>query len=75
MELAEACGLEGHTLCLCSVEEGCLEPTFQIPPSVVELIFPLTAEQKVALISKIMKLTCGDLWVYNFAIYVPAPAA
>lgn len=74
VELAEACGLEGHTLHLCSVEEGCLQLTFQIPPSVVDLLFPLTAEQKVALKGLgIMKLTCGDSWVHDFTTSHPQP--
>ena len=61
VELAEACGLEPHTLRLCSVEEGCLQLTFQIPPCVVDFVCPLTADQQLALKGLgVLKLVCGD---------------
>ena len=67
VEVAEACGLEGHTLRLCTVEEGCLQLTFQIPPCVIDSVFPLTHEQKVALKGLgVLKLTCRPSWEYNF---------
>ena len=66
VEVAEACGLEGHTLRLCTVEEGCLQLTFQIPPCVVDSVFPLTHEQKVALKGLgVLKLTCERSWEYQ----------
>lgn len=60
VEVAEACGLEPHTFRLCSVEMGCLQLTFQVPPCVVNHIFPLTAEQTRALKRLgFLNLTCG----------------
>ena len=44
--LATILHLEGHTLRLCSVEEGCLQLVFQIPSFVKDEIFPLSNEQK-----------------------------
>ena len=64
VELAEALGLEGHTLQLCSVEMGCLELTLQVPPCVVESLLPLTSEQKLTLknlgVSKLTCIGCGS---------------
>ena len=61
VKLAEACGLEGHTLRLCSVEMGCLQLTFQIPPFVADSLFPLTDELKIALRDLgILNLTCSE---------------
>ena len=61
VELAEACDLRAHTLHLHSVERGCLELTFQIPPSVVDGLFPLPAEKSQALkLLGVMRLRCGD---------------
>lgn len=63
VKLAEACGLEGHTLRLCSVEMGCLEFTFQVPPCVVGSLLPFTAEQKQRLkdlgVLKLTQSRCG----------------
>ena len=63
VKLAEACGLEGHTLRLCSVEMGCLELTFQVPPCVVDSLLPFTAEQKQRLkdlgVLKLTRSGCG----------------
>ena len=44
--LATTLHLEGHTLHLCCVEEGCLQLTFQISSFVKDEIFPLSYEQK-----------------------------
>ena len=38
-----------YTLCLCSVEKGCLELRCQIPRFVEVAIFPLSQDQKEAL--------------------------
>ena len=46
VELATKFNLKPHTLHLCSVEEGCLQLTFQIPTFVKNEIFPLSEEQK-----------------------------
>ena len=44
--LATRLHLEGHTLRLCSVEEGCLQLVFQIPNFVKDEIFPLSHEEE-----------------------------
>ena len=58
-KLAEALGLEGHTLLLRSVEKGCLQLTFQIPQFVMSTIFPLSSEEERRLkMLGVLKVTC-----------------
>ena len=53
-----------HVLRISSIKEGCIQLTFFIPSFVQEAIFPLSAEQKVALKELgIIQLSCGD---YHF---------
>ena len=50
-----------YTLRLCTVEEGCLQLTFQMPHFVKEVIFPLADSQKAALqVEGVTRLTCED---------------
>ena len=44
--LAKELNVEGHTLRLCSVEDGCLQLTFQIPTFVKKDLFPLSKLQR-----------------------------
>lgn len=61
VKLAEACSLEPYTLHLCSVDKGCVQLIFQIPPCVVNLVFPLTTEQQLTLKKLgVIRLECGD---------------
>ena len=46
--VAKTFGISRHTLRLCSVDEGCVQLTYQIPQSVVDRIFPLSPEQEEA---------------------------
>lgn len=67
VDLAKALGLEPHTLHLCSVEKGCVQLTFQIPPCVVDLVSPLSTEQQFALKKLgVLTLNCGD-YVFDFS--------
>ena len=60
-QVARALSLEGHTLRICSVEEGCLQLTCQMPSFIREMIFPLTRQQKEKLQSlRVLKITCDD---------------
>ena len=48
-------------LCLCRVEKGCIQLTFQVPSFVQQKIFPLSREQERALKTRsTIKLTCGE---------------
>ena len=50
-----------YTLRLCTVEEGCLQLTFQMPHFVKGVIFPLIDSQKAALkVEGVARLTCED---------------
>ena len=50
-----------HTLQLLSVEEGCLQLTFQIPSFVQHLIFPLSEDQQKSLkVEGVLMLMCSD---------------
>ena len=50
-----------YTLRLCTVEEGCLQLTFQMPHFVKGVIFPLIDSQKAALkVEGVTRLTCED---------------
>ena len=57
---------------LLSVEEGCLQLTFQIPSFVQHLIFPLSEDQEKSLkVEGVLMLMCGD---YMFSTEVtPLP--
>ena len=69
VKLAEAFDLEPHTLRLCSVEDGCIQLTFQIPHFVVDSIFPITAEQEEVLRGLgVTTLMCGESWLYNLEV-------
>ena len=58
-QLATALHLEGHTLHLCSVENGCFQLVFQIPDFVKAATFPLSSEQKKLLIKlNIKRVEC-----------------
>ena len=51
-------------LCLCRVEKGCFQFTFQVPSFVQQKIFPLSSEQERALGDMgVIKLTCGEIIV------------
>ena len=57
--VAKNLGLSRHTLRVCSVDEGCIQLTYQIPQIVVDKIFPLTPKQEEALRSLgLSSLTC-----------------
>ena len=57
-----------HTVQLVSVEDGCLQLTFQIPAFVQHLIFPLSASQETSLqMEGVLALICGD---YKFLAQV-----
>ena len=67
-----------YTLRLCTVEEGCLQFTFQMPHFVKEVIFPLNDSQKAALkVEGVARLTCEDyqcfLEVRMYISIVPFP--
>ena len=48
-------------LCLCRVEEGCIQLTFKVPSFVTQQILPLSSEQNKALAAMdVMKLTWGE---------------
>ena len=52
-------------LCLCQVDKGCIELTFQVPSFVQQKIFPLSREQEIALEEEgVIKLKCGK---YHFS--------
>ena len=55
-------------LCLCLVEKGCIQLTFQVPSFVKDKIFPLSGEQERALADEgIIRLVCGD---YHFQVSI-----
>ena len=57
-----------HTPQLVSVEEGCLQLTFQIPAFVQHLVFPLSADQEKLLQAEgVLALICSD---YKFPVQV-----
>ena len=57
-----------HTVQLLTVEDGCLQLTFQIPAFVQHLIFPLSASQETSLqMEGVLALICGD---YKFLAQV-----
>ena len=73
-QIAESLKLSRHTLRVCSVEEGCLQITYQLSPFVVDEIFPLTPEQQMNLKSiHIRSLTCGQEWVFDLSVYRAQP--
>lgn len=48
-KIARVLKVTKHSLKLCSIKEGCLEITFQIPPHIKEAILSLSYDQKEAL--------------------------
>ena len=73
-KIAQALNLERHTLIVCSVKDGCLQLTCQIPPFVKEHICSprLTHWQKERLRSlNVQKITCDDDLL--FIAYSPRP--
>ena len=57
-----------YTLRLCTVKDGCVELTFQMPHFVKEVVFPLSDSQKAALQAEgVTRLTCED---YQYPIEV-----
>ena len=47
-------------LCLCRIDKGCFELTFQVPSYVQQKIFPLSREQELALEEEgVIQLKCG----------------
>ena len=70
VDVAKNLGLSRHTLRVCSVDEGCIQLTYQIPQCAMDKIFPLTPEQEGALRSLgVLSLTCegGQKWEYNLS--------
>ena len=67
-DVAETLELSRHTLRVCSVDEGCIQLTYQIVQSIVDRVFPLTPQQENALKSLgLSSLTCGRIWEYNLS--------
>ena len=67
-DVAEILELSRHTLRVCSVDEGCIQLTYQIAQSVVDKIFPLTPKQEKALKSLgLSSLTCDQMWEYDLS--------
>lgn len=61
-KVARTLNLEAHTLHICSVQDGCLQLTCQIPPFTKKKIFLLSHKQKEELQSLgIQQLTCDDV--------------
>lgn len=61
-KVSETLALGEHTLRLCSVEDGCLQLTCQIPPFIKEEVFPLSHQQEERLKSlHIQQLKCDDV--------------
>ena len=57
-------------LCLCTVEKGCFQLTFQVSPLVKEEIFPLSSEQERALAAEgVIRLIYGE---YQFQVSIVA---
>ena len=55
-------------LCLCRVEQGCIQLTFQVPSFVQQKIFPLSREQEMALEEEgVIKLKCGKYFLSKSA--------
>ena len=51
-------------LCLCRIDKGCIQLTFQVPSFVQQKLFPLSRKQEMALEEEgVMKLKCGK---YHF---------
>ena len=60
-KIAETLTLKGHTPRICSVEDGCLQFTCQIPPFIKEEIFPLSHQQEERLRKlQVQCLTCDE---------------
>ena len=60
VSLAKVLSLENHALLLHTVKKGCVQLTFQVPHFAVDVIFTLTAEQRVSLKHLgVMILSCG----------------
>ena len=69
VDVAQALKLSRHTLRVCSVDEGCLQLTYQISRFLVDMIFPLTPKQEEDLKSfRTLRLTCGRRWNYNWSV-------
>ena len=67
-DVAETLELSRHTLRVCSVDEGCIQLTYQIAQPAVGGIFPLTPKQQKALKSMgLSSLICGQMWEYNLS--------
>ena len=49
VKVAKALKITKHSLKVCSIKDGCLEITFQIPPHVKEALVPLSNDQSEAL--------------------------
>ena len=65
-KLSEILNLSLGILCLCRVDKGCLQLTFQVPSFVQQRMFPLSREQERALaVLGVTRLTCGD---YYFSV-------
>ena len=62
MQVSKLLQITKHTLKLCSVEEGCLLLTFQIPRFLKTAVFPLDSEQKKSLKDLgVIKLECDGV--------------
>ena len=62
-------GIANHNLKLCSVKEGCLLMTYQIPPTVEDVILTLKPEQVKDLKELgIIRLMCGSTPVFGEAV-------
>ena len=65
-KLSEILDVSLGILCLCQVDKGCLQLTFQLPPFIQQRIFPLSREQERALsVLGVTRVTCGD---YSFPV-------
>ena len=59
--LSKLLHISQSVLRLCQVEEGCLQIIFQVPTFVQQKIYPLSSEQKNALVAEgVIRLTCGN---------------
>ena len=67
-KLSEILNISLGILCLCRVDKGCLQLTFQVPSFVQQMMFPLSRDQERALsVMRVTRLTCGD---YYFPVNV-----
>ena len=65
-KLSEILNISLGILCLCQVDKGCLQLTFQVPSFVQHKIFPLSKDQENTLkLIGVVKLTCGE---YQFLV-------